>query len=365
MSSRILPLMKKEFIHILRDSRSLLILFLMPLLMMFVFGYAIDMDLKHISVYVCDLDKTASSRRVTEAIQGSRYFSIKGYFEDPRQVEAIFKERRARACLLIPQGFHRKLMRGDPVIGIQLDGSDANTATLIQNYFDAIYLSKPLEGIPDKEFFKIRPRILYNPEMVSSSFTVPGIVAILLIMIGALLTSVAIAREKETGTLEQILVSPIQPFEIIAGKIVPYFLIAFVIALSIIAFGCFWFGVPFLGRFYWLILFISIYLITALGIGLMISTLVATQQVAMMLSLIGTLLPSIMLSGFIFPVSSMPLPLQVVSQLVPATHFLSIIRGIMLKGNGPAELLIPAIKLAGLGLFFTGVSIRRFSLKMK
>jgi ABC-2 type transport system permease protein len=222
-------------------------------------------------------------------------------------------------------------------------------------------LSSAAGGTP----VSVQSRILYNPDMTSSHFVVPGLVALLLIMIGALLTSVTITREKETGTMEQILVSPIRPYEVIIGKAIPYLVLSFTIAVFILLFGHIWFKVPMLGACGYLLLFCIFYVFTALAIGLLISTVVSTQQVAMMLSLVMTMLPSVMLSGFIFPVASMPKPLQVVSQIIPATHFLKIIRGIMLKGNGPVEIWPSVAAMSAVGLFFILLAVKRFKLKLK
>ncbi|PIP39163.1 MAG: ABC transporter [Desulfobacterales bacterium CG23_combo_of_CG06-09_8_20_14_all_51_8] len=368
INSRLMPLIRKEFIHIRRDPRSLLILFLMPLLMMFIFGYAIDMDLKHIRIGICDLSRTPASRDLIETLSASPYFNIVVRYSDPRKTESLFTRRIARAALIIPADFARRLA-GSPEspIGVIADGTDANSATLVQNYLENVFVSQSLSmssngsGMP----IRIKARMLYNPDMVSAHFVVPGIVALLLIMIGALLTSVTIAREKETGTMEQILVSPIKPYEVVLGKAIPYLILAFVIAVFILIFGRLWFEVPMLGSWSTLLLFCVFYVFTALAIGMLISTLVATQQVAMMLSLVGTLLPSVMLSGFVFPVASMPLPLQVVSKIIPATHFLVIIRGIMLKGNGPMELWPSFLAMTGVGVFFISLAVKRFRMKLK
>ena len=371
LNSRLAPLIRKEFIHIRRDPRSLLILFLMPVLMMFIFGYAIDMDLKHIRIGVCDLSRTPASRDLIETLSASPYFNIVARYSDPRKTEDMFKKRIARAALIIPADFARRLGASPASpIGVIADGTDANSATLVQNYLESVFVSQSLTssgttsgsvGLP----IRIKARMLYNPDMVSAHFVVPGIVALLLIMIGALLTSVTIAREKETGTMEQILVSPIKPYEVVLGKAIPYLILAFMIAVFILIFGHLWFEVPMLGSWSTLLLFCVFYVFTALAIGMLISTLVATQQVAMMLSLVGTLLPSVMLSGFVFPVASMPPPLQVVSKIIPATHFLIIIRGIMLKGNGPMELWPSFLAMSGVGLFFISLAVKRFRMKLK
>jgi ABC-2 type transport system permease protein len=209
-----------------------------------------------------------------------------------------------------------------------------------------------------------RPVVFYNRTLDSTNFIVPGLVAIVMMMLGALLTSVTIAREKETGTMEQILVSPIRPFEVIAGKTLPYLVLAFSIAMMIVAVGHFWFKVPFAGSIAALMLYCLLYLFTALALGILISTLVSTQQVAMMLSLMLTLLPTIMLSGFIFPIANIPRALQVVSLVLPATHFLVIIRGVMLKGSTLPDLWMHGAALVGIGLVLMILAVKRFSLKL-
>jgi ABC-2 type transport system permease protein len=336
--------------------------------MMFIFGYAIDMDLKHIRIGVCDLSRTPASRDLIETLNASPYFNIVARYSDPRKSEELFTRRIARAVLIIPADFARNLAVSPKApIGVIADGTDANSATLVQNYLESVFVSQSLvssgngSGMP----IRIKARMLYNPDMVSAHFVVPGIAALLLIMIGALLTSVTIAREKETGTMEQILVSPIKPYEVVVGKAIPYLILGFVIAVFILIFGHLWFDVPMLGSWSTLLLFCVFYVFTALAIGMLISTLVATQQVAMMLSLVGTLLPSVMLSGFVFPVASMPPPLQVISKIIPATHFLVIIRGIMLKGNGPMELWPSFLAMTGVGVFFIALAVKRFRMKLK
>lgn len=365
INSRFIPLMRKEFLHIFRDRRSLAILFMMPLLMMFVFGYAIDMDVKHIRLGICDLSRTPESRALIETVAASPYFDVVVRYADPRNTAGLFEQRVIRAAVIIPRNLSRALAGAGPAsVGIITDGTDANTATLARNYLEGLLLNRSLWADETAQPVRIRTRILYNPDMESAHFVVPGIVALLLIMIGALLTSVTIAREKETGTMEQILVSPIRPYEVVLGKAAPYLVLASGIAVFIIVFGHLWFRVPMLGSWFHLMIACLLYLVTALAIGLLISTLVATQQVAMMLSLVATLLPSVMLSGFVFPVASMPRPLQVVSQLIPATHFLVIIRGIMLKGNGPLELWPSVLAMMAVGVLFIGIAIRRFRLKL-
>jgi ABC-2 type transport system permease protein len=401
--SRILPLARKEFRHILRDPRSLWIIFMLPNIMMFLFGYAIDLDLKNVRLGVCDLSRTSQSRELIEAIDASSYFSVVARFGNPAHAERLFRRRLARAGLIIPEDFARRLEREHRAgVGIVVDGSDANSASIVQNYLETFIATRfagggarrptvggvgittadasggaPAEaargtaagasgGAPTGAAFpvSIRATVFYNREMDSTNFIVPGIIAIVMMMLGALLTSVTIAREKETGTMEQILVSPVKPFEVIAGKVIPYLGLAFFVAMMVVTVGHFWFRVPFVGSPAYLMLFCILYLFTALSLGLLISTLVSTQQVAVMLSLMLTLLPTIMLSGFIFPIASVPRPLQFLSYALPATHFLVIVRGVMLKGSGPGDLWMHLVALGAIGFVLMALAVKRFSLKL-
>jgi ABC-2 type transport system permease protein len=367
ISSRLFSIMKKEFIHIRRDPRSLLIIFLMPLIQMFLFGYAINMDLKDIRLGVCDLSKTPFSRDLIRMIDASEYFNIVKYFDNPSETENLFIRRLVRGVVIIPEEFDRNLIKKKSAnIGVIADGSDANSASLVTNYLNGLFLSQSLASFSSNKGMpiSIRSRIFYNPDMESSHFIIPGLVAIVLMMVGALLTSVTIAREKETGTMEQILVSPIRPAEIIIGKVIPYIFLAFVIAMIIIFVGHFWFKTPINGSWAYLVIFCLIYIFTALSIGLLISALVSTQQLAIMLALITTMLPSIMLSGFIFPITSMPKILQLFTNVIPATHFLIIIRGIMLKGTDMTLLWRPLLALIIIGFIFTLLAVKRFKLKL-
>ena len=367
-SSRIPALARKEFLHILRDPRSLWIIFILPNVLMFLFGYAIKLDLRNVRLGVCDLSRTPESRTLVEAIKGSSYFAIAARYENPAGTEDLFMRQVVRAAIIIPEDFARKLEdERHAEVGVMIDGSDANSAALVQNYLETLIAARAVSAAaqnPVPALVSIRPAVLYNRTMDSTNFIVPGLVALVMMMLGALLTSVTIAREKETGTMEQILVSPIKPFEVIAGKVIPYLFLAFCIAMMIIVVGHFWFRVPFVGSRVDLMLFAVLYLFTALSLGLFISTLVSTQQVAMLLSLMLTLLPSIMLSGFIFPVASMPRALQCLSYVIPATHFLVIIRGVMLKGSGAAELWAHLVFLAAIGVVLMALAVKRFSLKL-
>lgn len=371
--TRIRALAAKEFRHILRDPRSLWIIFMLPNIMMFLFGYAIDLDVSNARIALCDLSRTPSSRALARDLDASDYFSISERFEDPGYAAEIFRRRAAHAAIVVPADFERRLVTdGRGELGLVIDGSDANTASLVQNYLEAFLATRGAAGAgagggpggAGAALISVRPTVLYNRAMVSTNFIVPGIAAVVMMMLGALLTSVAIVREKETGTMEQILVSPVRSHEVILGKVLPYLGLAFCVAAMVLAVGHFHFGVPFAGAPWLLMLYFVLYLFTALSLGLLVSTIASTQQVAMMAALMVTLLPTIMLSGFIFPTSSMPAPLRYLSNALPATHFLVVIRGIMLKGSGAADLWRQGAALGGIGVVLMAIAMKRFSLKL-
>ncbi len=359
---------QKELYHILRDFRSLIIIFIMPIMMTFLYGYAINMDIEHIGLAVIDQDQTPESRAFVERFYESGYFyraAEEPYIFDPAQ---LLRASHAAGVLLIRPGFAEALQNGSQYeLGLELDGSEVSQAAAVVAYTNALLNRYLLDRLPPGTSLpgvRISQQMLYNPDMLSSHFFVPGIVSIILLMISALLTSITIAREKETGTMEQLLVAPVSPTQILIGKIVPYILIAFLDGLLVIVFAKLLFNVPFVGSFPLLLLFELLYVGTALSIGILISTGVATQQLAMQLALLITMLPSIMLSGFIFAVKNMPVALQVISRLVPATYFIKMVRGIMLKGSDFAILAPQAGFLFLLMVIFLFLAVRRFSTRV-
>jgi ABC-2 type transport system permease protein len=330
--------MRKEVLHIMRDARSLIIVFVLPVMMIVLYGYALNMDVKHISFAVFDEDRSPASRALVEAFVRSGYFDLRARPARRAEAEALLRSQEARVVLAIPATFAADLNR--PAGGhlqLLVDGSDATTATVALNYADLIaaqYAQDRASGTVSATALPVipEPRVWYNPDLKSANFLVPGLMATILMMISALLTSITIAREKETGTLEQILVSPIRPWEIIVGKVAPYLVLAFLDGLLVLAVGKLLFHIPIRGSLTQLLGLSVIYLFAALSIGLLISTMVATQQQAMMSAQLVTTLPSFLLSGFIFPLRSMPHILQAISYIVPAKYYLIIIRGIILKG---------------------------------
>jgi len=369
----------KELRHILRDPRSLIIAILMPILMTLLYGYAINLEIKNIKLAVLDFDGTADSRELVGNFYNSGYFVPATATASVTDPGMVLKTAGAAALLIIKPGFSEKLaeVAADPAVallsedsyelGLLVDGADANTAAAAASYAGIIasrVLKQQLPPGMEIPGVNISTRILYNPDLKSSHFFVPGLIAIILMMISALLTSVTIAREKETGTMEQLLTSPVTPRQIIIGKVIPYLGLALLDGFLVLLFAVFHFGVPFIGSTILMFIFGVIYITTALSIGVLISTLVKTQQLAMMIAMLITVLPSVMLSGFIFEIKNMPTMLQYITYVIPARYFLLIIRGVMLKGAALAILWKEAAFLVLLAVVFLGLAIKRFKIRI-
>ncbi|HVP58323.1 MAG TPA: ABC transporter permease [bacterium] len=368
LTRRVKHIALKEVRHILRDPRSLTIAIVLPVLLTVLFGYAINLDVKHIRLAVVDLDRTYDSRDLADRFYTSGYFTRPARPPATGDPEAMLRRGSADAVLTIMPGFARAAATATPYqLGLVVDGADANLAAAATSYASIIVGQANQDRLPAGMDFPrvvLSARILYNPDLKSADFFVPGIIAILLMLISTLLTSITIAREKETGTMEQLLVTPVAPGEVIIGKVLPYIALAFLDAILVIAFAVFHFGVPFAGSVALLAGFGLIFIVAALSAGILISTLVNTQQVAMMTTQLLTVLPSVMLSGFIFDLRNMPRVLQLVSYVVPARYFQVIIRGIMLKGTGLRVLWAQGAFLAILTLVLLAIAARRFRLKI-
>jgi len=365
--SRLIAIARKEFLHILRDPRSLLILFVMPIVMIYLFGYAVRLDIQDIALVVLDNDITHESLELIRSFSASGYFEIAEIYNHHVPPDIIFSERSAQAVLSIPKGYGRSVNLMNPVpVQFITDASDSNTATIAGQYAEQIMYGQWIRqaGIP-LNTLDVRGLILFNPELESTFFIVPGLVAILFIMVCAILTSITIVREKETGTLEQILVSPIKPVEIIIGKVIPYMFLAWILGCIVISFAVLWFKVPFRGSVILLAVLACVYIICSLSYGILISTRAKTVQIALMLALITTMLPSVMLSGFMFPIASMPKPIQAITHLVPARYFLVIIRGIILKAVSFEALRSQIISLGIFTFMLLVVSIKRFTASLE
>lgn len=367
MIRRLYAIIRKEFHHILRDPRTLGVLFLMPVIMVLLYGYALNMDIDDISLAVEDRDRTPESRAFLRAFTGSDYFTVIAPAENAARVDDLFRRRKARAALVIPKGFGEDMRHG-PRADVQLlvDGSDPTYGQAVINYANAIAILHSLGNPAAARLIPIdiREQFLFNPDLKSSNFIIPGLVAVILMMVCALLTSITLAREKETGTMDVLVVSPVRPIEIVVGKVIPYVGLALLDAVFILAFSKLVFDIPLQGNLVLLLGLSVVYIYCAMGIGLFISSMAKTQQVAMMAALVATIMPSIMLSGFIFPIFSMPAPIRAITYIVPARYYLEIIRGILLKSSTFDLLAGQTLILAVLGTVFVILSSVRFKTRV-
>jgi ABC-2 type transport system permease protein len=359
----------KEIRHILRDSRSLIIAIVMPVMMTFLYGYAVNLDIKNIKLAVIDLDVTAKSRELADRFYNSGYFvhaAVEVALTDP---ERVLRAGSADAVLIVRPGLEAAFEdRSGYQLGLVVDGANSNLAAAASSYAGIIvgrFIEDLLPPGIDPPGVMVAERVFYNPDLESSQFIVPGLIAIILMMISALLTSITVAREKETGTIEQLLTTPVKPVHVIIGKVIPYIGLALLDGFLVIVFAVIHFGVPLSGSSLLLLFFGLIYVIAALSAGILISTVARTQQVAMMAAQLLTVLPSVMLSGFIFDIRNMPKILQYLSYIVPARYFLRIIRGIMLRGSGLGALWPEALFLTGLTAILLIAASKRFKLQLE
>ncbi|MEW6094395.1 MAG: ABC transporter permease [Chloroflexota bacterium] len=371
MNNRLASIIRKEFIQITRDKRTLVIILIIPILQLFLLGYSATTDIRNVPLAVLDQCRCTESRSLLDAYRAADYFRLAYSVDSEDEIRLLIEQGEARAGIIIPSDYNTALAQGEAQVAFILDGSDATAgstalaaATLIgQQHATTLMLEKLERSGLDVENFQppleVRTRVWYNPDLVSSHFMIPGVIGMILFAITAILTATAIVRERERGTIEQLIVTPIRPWELVVGKVVPYVVLAFIDTLEVLAIGHWWFGVPVRGAL-WLILFCSgLLLLSGLGIGLFASTIANTQQEAM-LTVWMTLLPSIFLSGFFFPLEAMPKILQWISYIVPLRYYLVIIRALLIKGVGTAAIWEEMLALTLFGLFIMGAASLRF-----
>jgi len=345
-----LAVYRKELRQIARDRRTLMILAFIPVFFLLLYGYALNFDIRNVALAVEDRDGTPESRGLVSAFINSGYFDLAASVYSPAQAERLLDLNAARAVLVVPEGFGRDVTSGrTAVVQVLIAGDNANTATAVMGY--ALSIVRDASGFaPDRVQIAppltVEPRIWYNPELRSTLFLVPGLIAYIAMITAVASTALSIVREKELGTMEQIKMAPIGTFPFVVGKTIPYFLISLTSAALIILAAMVLFGLPMRGNWGALLVALSLFLIGALATGLLISTVADSQQVAFQLALLISLLPTLILSGFIFPISSMPPALQLVTNLVPARYFLLALRGIVLKGAPLATLAGPLIAMS-------------------
>ena len=330
---------RKEVRQILRDRRSLTVLLFVPAFFLLVYGYALNWDIRHVRLAVEDRDRSAASRSLISAFVNSGYFDLVADIRSSEQITDLMDHGSARVIVIIPTGLERDLVAGRSVpVQVLLDGDNANTATTVMGYALTILQSESAKYRmvtgPIGSSVSVLPRVWYNPELRSTLFLVPGLIAYIVMITSVVSTSLSIVREKERGTMEQVRMAPLGAASFVVGKTIPYYVISLASALTILLVAMVLFGLPMRGS--WLVLLgtISLYLVGALGLGLLVSSIAETQQVAFQLAVLASFLPTLMLSGFIFPIASMPAFLQTVTSIVPARYFLVALRGIVLKGVG-------------------------------
>ncbi len=371
MNSRLASIIRKEFIQIMRDKRTLVIILIIPIMQLFLLGYSATTDIRNVPLAVLDQCRCPESRALLDAYRAADYFLLAYDVGSEDEIRILIEQGDARAGIIIPPDYNAALAEGHAQVAFILDGADASAgstmlaaATLIgQEHATALMMEKLERSGMDVENFQppleVRTRVWYNPDLVSSHFMIPGVIGMILFAITSILTATAIVRERERGTIEQLIVTPIRPWELVVGKVLPYVILAFIDTLEVLAIGHWWFGVPVRGAL-WLILTCSgLLLLSGLGIGLFASTIANTQQEAM-LTVWMTLLPSIFLSGFFFPLEAMPKVLQWISYIVPLRYYLVIIRALLIKGVGIPAIWQEMLALSLFGLLILGAAAARF-----
>jgi ABC-2 type transport system permease protein len=371
MWNRLSSLIRKEFIQITRDPRTLAMTFIMPVVMMFLLGYAATNDVRNIALVVLDQDQTPASRRLIDAYRVADYFTIAQPVGSEEELRDLIDRNAARAGLIIPPGYGRTLAGGQNAqVAFVLDGSDptvAGTALAAAQLIGQAQATKIMverlaargQAVTTAQPIDVRTMVWFNPGLVSSYYMVPAMIGIILQYLTTMLTATSIVRERERGTIEQLIVTPLRSWELMIGKLMPYVLIAFLNTIEVLTIGVLLFHVPINGDLLLLLTLTGLFLVTTLGIGLLISSIANTQQEAMLTTMF-TLLPSIFLSGFFFPLAAMPVWLQIVSYAIPLRYFLIIVRGIVLKGVGLPAVWPEVVALSIFALVVMSAAVRRF-----
>ena len=367
---RFMGFVKKEFLHIFRDYRTLIILFGIPAAQIMLFGYVVSTDIKNAGVAFLDQSKDEITRQLTDKICSSGFFTKTADLASFDDIDRIFKKGRTKAVVVFENDFGRQLTgSGKGEISIIADGSEPNVATLVTNYMTAIItdFNREMAGQAAGNALLVAPevRMYYNPGLKSHYMFVPGVITLIMILICALMTSVTITREKEFGTMEVLLVSPLRPVQIILGKVMPYFLLSFIDVIVILLLSWFVFDLPVKGSLALLLGESMLYILMSLSLGILISTVSSTMQQAIFISLVGMMLPTILLSGFIFPIENMAKIYGWVSSVFPPRYFIVIIKNIMIKGTSFLYVWKETLILTGFTVLFIGLSVRNFKIRLQ
>jgi len=371
MNSRLFSIIRKEFIQITRDRRTLVIILIIPIIQLVLLGYSATSDVRNVPLAYFDQCRCSESRSLLEAYRAANYFKLAYAAGSEAEIRSLIEQGKARAGIIIPPDYNARLAQGDAEVAFVLDGSDAtagssaySAAALVgQSQATKLMVEKlARSGIPAgaiKAPLQVSTNVWYNPDLVSSYFMIPGVIGMILYAITSILTATSVVRERERGTIEQLIVTPIRPWELVVGKVLPYVILAFIDTLEVLAIGHWWFGVPVRGDLSLILACSGLLLLTGLGIGLFASTIANTQQEAM-LSVWLTLLPSIFLSGFFFPLEAMPKVLQWVAYIVPLRYYLVIIRALLIKGVGAGAIWFEILMLGLMGVLIMALASVRF-----
>jgi ABC-2 type transport system permease protein len=374
--AQIRPIVRKEFRQISRDRRSLGMLLFLPGFLLIMYGYALNFDVKHLALAILDQEKSQTSRDFRRLFLHSEYFDLKYDLDRAAEIDRLMAEDKIQMAVVIPVDFSRALRAGrETSVQVIVDGEESTIAGTAVGYVTAVAQSYSRDilletaqrrgGLRVEIPLNVRPRVWYNPELLSARFLVPGLMAFILMIIVVISTSFSIVREKERGSIEQIIVSPVKPAALIIGKTIPYVLISLVSSHLVLLFGYLLFDVSIRGNYLLLLLSVILFLVCGLGFGLLISTVAHTQQVAFIISIVSTLLPTFILSGFVFPIRNMPPAVQVVTYLIPARYFLVVLRDIMLKGVGIESFWVPLVSLLVFAAAAIGLSSARLGKILK
>ena len=372
---RLWAIARKEFLHVIRDPRSLGMAIAIPMLMLVLFGYALTLDVDNVPIVVWDQSGWQMSREFISHFAGSRYFALRGYVRNYRELERAIDSREALVALVISRDFTGHLESGRPAAAqLIVDGSDANTATIAMGYAEAVAQAfsqklavehiRRLGGRSLSIPLDVRPRVWFNTDMESKNFIMPGLIALIMMVIAALLTSLTVAREWERGTMEQLISTPVKGTELVFGKMIPYFAVAMFDVVLAVLMGEFLFHVPFRGSAVLLFAVAAIFLVGGLSLGLAISIVARNQLLAMQMSMLFTFLPTFILSGFMFAIPNLPKPIQVITYIVPARYFVAILRAIYLKGVGLEIVALEVLLLTLFGALMILLAHRKFKKKL-
>jgi ABC-2 type transport system permease protein len=373
--TRFLAIAKKEIVQVLRDSRSLVIVLIMPVILVLLFGYGVSLDLKHLPIYVYDRDASQQSQDLLKRFQASDYFEIEGVVHNYRDLTRAIDDGRAKMGIVVPWDFSQRLRDGRPAqVQALIDGTDDNTANVLIGYAQAVvqgYSSEiQLDWLRDRGQIaqpapvSVETRTWYNEDLESSAFIVPGVLALVMSVIGAFLTSLTIAREWERGTMEQLISTPVTPLEIMFGKLVPYFAIGMIDVIVCALIALYWFHVPFRGSFLTLLLSSGMFMIVVLAMGFFISVIAKNQLAASQIALLATFLPAFLLSGFLYAIEQMPVALQWITRILPARYYVSVLKKIFLKGTTGALLYADLIPLGIFTLVLAFLATHSFQKKL-